>query len=121
MLALLTFEDRTLAERGLALLLDPSLDGRETWNTLWYAARLMPTRRADNDFLMANFDALAKTVSPYAPGGWPALASGLCTSRDRIEVEAFWQPRLSKYEGADRALAMALESIDECVRLRPAS
>jgi hypothetical protein len=26
---------------------------------------------------------------------------------------------LAKYEGADRELAMALESIDECTRLRP--
>jgi alanyl aminopeptidase len=73
LLALLTFEDRTLADRGLQLLLDPALDGRETWNTLWYAARLTPMRRATHDFLMANFDALAKTVSPYAPGGWPGV------------------------------------------------
>jgi len=121
LLALLTFEDRALADRGLELLLDPALDGRESWNTLWYAARLTPMRRATHDFLMAKFDALAKTVSPYAPGGWPEFANGLCTSRDRAEVDAFWQPRLAKYEGADRELAMALESIDECVRLRPAS
>ena len=70
---------------------------------------------------MANFDALAKTVNPYAPAGWPEFAKGLCSSRDRVDVEAFWRPRLAKYEGAERELAMALESIDECVRLRPAA
>jgi len=121
LLALLTFEDRALADRGLALMLDPSFDVRETWNTLWYASHWMPTRRATNDFLMANFDALAGTVNPYAPAGWPEYAKGLCSSRDRADVEAFWRPRLAKYEGADRELAMALESIDECVRLRPAT
>ena len=101
------------------LLLDPSFDVREAWNTVWYASKLLPMRRATNDFLMANFDALAKTVSPYAPSGWPEFAQGLCSPRDRAEVAAFWQPRLAKYEGADRELAMALESIDECTRLRP--
>jgi len=119
LLALFTFEDRTLADRGLALLLDPSFDVREAWNTVWYASKLLPMRRATSDFLMANFDALAKTVSPYAPSGWPEFAQGLCSPRDRAEVAAFWQPRLAKYEGADRELAMALESIDECTRLRP--
>ena len=69
---------------------------------------------------MANFDALAKTVSPYAPSGWPKFAAGLCSARDRAAVQAFWQPRVAKYEGADRELAMALESIDVCIRLRPA-
>jgi hypothetical protein len=46
LLALFTFEDRTLADRGLALLLDPSFDVREAWNTVWYASKLLPMRRA---------------------------------------------------------------------------
>jgi hypothetical protein len=104
----------------LSILLDPSFDVRESWTTLWYARRLLPMRRATNDYILANFDALAKTVNPYAPGGWPDFAEGLCTKQDRDKLDAFWQPRVARYEGAERELAMALESIDECVRLRAA-
>jgi hypothetical protein len=119
MLALLSFGDPGLAQRGLALLLDPAFDVRESWTALGAASEWSPERRAPHDFIVANFDALAKSVSPYAPAHWPAYAQALCSSRDRAAVEAFWRPRLARYEGAERELAMALEAIDVCRRLRP--
>ena len=119
-MALVSFNEPALAQKGLGVLLDPSFDVRESWTAVWNTMGWQPSRRATNDFVMANFDALAKTVSPYAPSGWPKFAAGLCSARDRAAVQAFWQPRVAKYEGADRELAMALESIDVCIRLRPA-
>ena len=80
-----------------------------------------PTRRATNDFITANFDALAKTVGRDTPGGWPVYASGLCAESDRAELAAFWKERAPRYAGADRELANAVEAIDLCTRVRSAN
>ena len=70
---------------------------------------------------MANFDALAKTVSRDSPGGWPHYASGLCSEQDRAALAAFWKDRTQTYAGTERNLAQALESIGLCTRLRSAA
>ena len=69
---------------------------------------------------MGNFDTLAKTVGRDEPGRWPGYASGLCSEKDRTEVEAFWKERAKSYAGADRELAQTLEGIALCTRLRSA-
>jgi alanyl aminopeptidase len=121
MMALLAFTDPALAQKGLALLLDPAFDVRESWTALHNGYWWNPTRRATNDFIMANFDALAKTVGSEAPGGWPVFASGLCTEADRTALAAFWKERAPRYAAANRELANALEAIDLCTRVRSAN
>jgi hypothetical protein len=116
--ALLSFDDPALAQKGLGILLDPSFDVRETWTALRTAHAFNPARRAPHDFIVANFDALAQTVSRDAPGGWPRYASGLCAETDRAQVEAFWATRVAAYSGAQRELAATIESIRLCTRLR---
>jgi alanyl aminopeptidase len=59
MLALLSFGDPALAQRGLAILLDPAFDVRESWTALQAASQWNPERRAPHDFIVANFDTLA--------------------------------------------------------------
>ena len=121
MMALFSFTDPALAPKGLALLLDPAFDVRESWTALQNGFWWNPTRRAPNDYIMANFDALTKTVGNEEPGHWPAFASGLCTERDRVELDAFWKERVSRYSTASRELAGAVESIDLCARVRAAN
>ncbi len=121
MMALFNFTDPTLASKGFALLLDPAFDSRESWTAFNNAYYWNPARRATNDFIMANFDALAKTVGPDTPGGWSVFATGLCTESDRAELVAFWKERASRYAGADRELASAVEAIDLCTRVRSAN
>jgi alanyl aminopeptidase len=118
MMALFAFTDPVLAQKGLALLLDPAFDVRESWTALRNLSYWLPARRAANDFIVANFDALTKTVARDAPGFWPHYASGLCSEKDRADVEAFWKPRVNTYAGADRELAQALEAIRVCTQVR---
>jgi len=118
MMALFSFGDPALARKGMAILLDPDFDVRESWNALRSEFFWNPARRAPNDFIMANFDALAKTVARDAPEGWPMYASGLCTETDRAAVGHFWKDRASQYAGADRTLATALEAIQICTSVR---
>jgi alanyl aminopeptidase len=118
--ALFSFDDPLLARRGYALLLDPTFDIRELLNALRTMRLYVPPRRDTHAFIAANFDALAQRVARDAPGNWPVYAAGLCTDRDRAEIEAFWRDRIAKYAGGERTLAQALESIQLCSRLRAA-
>ena len=118
MMALFAFSDPALAQKGMALLLDPSFDVRESWTALRNGFYWNPARRAANDFIVANFDTLAKTVGPDTPGGWPAYGSGLCSQADQAALTAFWKDRAKIYAGADRALAEAVESIQVCTHVR---
>jgi len=118
MMALFSFSDPSLARKGMAILLDPDFDVRESWNALRSEFFWNPARHAPNDFIMANFDALAKTVARDTPEGWPMYASGLCTETDRAAVSHFWKDRASQYAGADRTLATALEAIQICTSVR---
>jgi len=117
-MALFAFTDPVLSERGMALLLDPPFDVRESWTALYYAHYWIPSHRAANEYIMANFDALAKTVGRDTPGGWPFYAAGLCSSADESKLTAFWKIRAKDYSRAEHELAEAIESIQICTRVR---
>ena len=118
--ALMSFRDTALAERGFAVLLDPSFDIRETTTAMWRMHWTTPPRRAAHAFIVANFDALSARVQRDTPGGWPELAEHLCTQRDEEAVDAFWQSRIASYASGNRALAKAREAIRLCTKLRSA-
>ena len=118
--ALLSFDDPLLARRGMGLLLDPAFDIRETGTALWYAHNSVPPRRDAHEFIAANFDAMAKQVTRDEPGFWPYFAEGLCSEKDRADIEAFWRDRIGNYAGGERTLKKALESIQQCATLRAA-
>lgn len=118
LMALFAFTDPALAPKGMAVLLDPAFDVRESWTAFRSVYGWNPTRRAPNDFIVANFDALAKAVSREAPGQWPSYASGLCTAADEAALVAFWKDRAATYASAGRQLASAVEAIQLCTRLR---
>ena len=118
MVALLSFRDAALERGALGLLLDPAIDVREMTTALSLANDIAPPSPEPYAFIVAHFDALAARVDRDAPGGWPGYAAALCSTGDRAAVEAFWQSRAPRYQGAVHNLAETLESIDACVRLR---
>jgi alanyl aminopeptidase len=118
MVALFAFSDPVLAQRGMGALLDPAFDNRESWAALRRAHLALPARRASYDYIVANYDALAKTVSPETPGGWPEYAGGLCSEQDAAAISAFWKPRAKDLPSAESALAETVESIRACAAMR---
>ncbi len=121
MIALFAFADPALARRGLGLLLDPAFDVRESGTALRIQ---QPTR--------SRRDATSTISSPpistrwrgrcraTTPGYWPSYAAGLCSERDRADVEAFWRGRIANYAGGERTLTQTLEQISQCATLRKA-
>ena len=118
MMALFAFTDPALAQRGMDLLLDPAFDVRESWTALYFGRYWNPARRTANDYIMANFDALAKRVGRDTPGGWPVYADGLCSTADESALTTFWRDRAKDYAGAEHHVAEAIESIRICTRVR---
>ena len=101
-------------------MLDPSFDIRESGTALYYSSKSIPPRRETHEFIATNFEAMAKRVERDRPGSWPAFAAGLCSEKDRAEVEAFWRGRIADYAGGERTLKQALEQIRLCAGLRAA-
>jgi alanyl aminopeptidase len=118
MMALFSVGDPALARKAMGILLDPAFDNRESWSALWRAHFWNPGRRATHDYLVANFDALAKTVGPESPGSWPEYAAGLCSEKDAADVAAFWTARVKNYAAVERQLAATVDEIRVCAAVR---
>ncbi len=116
--ALGSLRDPGLAGEALLLTLDEHLDARESVQLLWAFGSHRESRRTAFDFLKSHYDALTRRLpegmfSPIIYFPW--VATGLCTSDARREIETFFAPRAAKIEGAARVLNQALESVDQCV------
>ena len=117
-MALFSVGDPALARKAMGILLDPAFDNRESWSALWRAHFWNPGRRATHDYIVANFDALAKSVGPEAPGSWSEYAAGLCSENDAADVAAFWKARVKNYAAVERQLAATVDEIRVCAAVR---
>jgi cytosol alanyl aminopeptidase len=76
------------------------------------------TRKMPLEFLKAHYDAIVAAMPVGLMGLGPSLplvGQSYCDAQSRSEVEAFFQPRLSKFPGAQRTLDQVLEAIDLCI------
>jgi alanyl aminopeptidase len=69
-------------------------------------------------FVTGNFDAIAARVPKDTPGGFPRFFSGMCTVAQADEVEKFFTPIITRYEGGVGVLQQSLESIRLCASYR---
>jgi alanyl aminopeptidase len=114
--AIAAFRDPEIRRRGMALLLDPTIDAKQSYMLLF--ARRIESRRVPWEFVREHISEVLQRLP--AIGGTdmdmfvPFSAVMLCSERDAADVESFLRPRLSKVEGADRTLAQAVEMIRQC-------
>jgi alanyl aminopeptidase len=112
--ALGTFQDPALAREALGLMLDPSLDMRESQSVLLndeHPAAVLA-------FVKQNYDALIER----SPGGGsfqfgarlPGVGAGLCDEASRKEYEDFFGSRAKNFTGGTRIFDQTLESIRIC-------
>lgn len=89
----------------------------------WVLSRRRETQRLAFDYLVANDAAIVARLpkgmlSPTAY--FPLVGAGLCTAKERREVEDFFAPAPVAARTSPRVLAQALERIDQCVARREA-
>jgi len=76
------------------------------------------TRKMPLEFLKAHFDEIVAAGPEGQFGLGPALpqvGQSYCDAQSRSELEAFFQPRVSKFPGAQHTLDQVLEGIDLCI------
>lgn len=112
MLALGSFGDRGVMEKGAAILLDPGIDAAYHWQFLWKACGNPWVAPGIFRYLAAHWDALEARWPKDLANKIPALFSGLDDAKDRQAFSAFFSPIAQRYPGGPRILDQALETID---------
>jgi alanyl aminopeptidase len=87
---------------------------------LLIGARGMPFHdRLHFDFGKGHLDELTKdhpSIFGFDFGSFlPYLGSGFCDTGSRNELQAFFEPVVSRYTGAPRILTQVLEGVDLCI------
>ncbi|MCA9518419.1 MAG: ERAP1-like C-terminal domain-containing protein, partial [Myxococcales bacterium] len=116
------FSEPELMPRSLDLLLDGTLRTQD-FPTLTRGIAYRPgAAEASWEWLVAHYDAfvsrLGDKIAPYVP----YMGMGFCDAAGRDKVVAFFAARADKAPpGLARNLAVVLESIDQCARLKDAN
>lgn len=113
-------DDPELGDRVRGLLLDERLRAREPTALAFALAERPSQRRATFDWFRANEAAFAGRLSHFAHRWLPRMGAGFCTLSERDEVDAFFSPLVTKWQGAERTLDVVLEGIELCAALREA-
>jgi alanyl aminopeptidase len=119
--ALAGVRDPTRQRAALALVLDTTLDVRETsWMLL--GSHDDAAREIAEAFLRAHVvELLARLPSDETTGGAAALGwvvAAACRAESRPAAEAFLRETFGKLPGATREVAQQLESLDQCIAQR---
>lgn len=118
--ALAATDDPALGDRMRQLLLDERLRAREP-TTLAFALAARPSqRRATFDWFKENESVFAERLSHFAHRWLPRIGGGFCTASELEEVEEFFSPLVTKWQGAERTLSVVLEGIELCAALKDA-
>lgn len=124
---------RTLAIASLAAARDPAanleiedfvvsgaLSVREQSSYLRNAFEDAERRPGVWTWLRHDFKRISASIPRDARSRLVNLASNLCDTQSRAEIEWFYKPMLGEISGAERLYANALESVDRCVAWRKA-
>ena len=119
--ALGTFGDPALLRRSLDLVLDGTLRSADFRTVMRRAGRLDSVRRAPWEWLQEHYAPLVQRLGEKSAPHLPRLADDLCEPADRDAVAAFFTVEARAPAGTARNLALTLERIDRCARLRAAT
>ncbi|WP_394825580.1 M1 family aminopeptidase [Pendulispora albinea] len=114
--ALGAFSSPPLVERALALVLDPSLDRRETIGILQSALAEPAARDRAYAFVKEHFDALIRGMRPdEATGLLMVTNEHFCEASHRADATAFFTERVKKMYGGAQRLRELLEREALCI------
>jgi alanyl aminopeptidase len=111
--ALASTRDPALLGRALDLSLDPRLRQNERLTIVGALLSTLETRDVAWTWLTAHFDALVPML-PDRYAGFVPRAYKVCDPTRAAALRAFFTPRVDKFTGGPRNLALALETADQC-------
>jgi alanyl aminopeptidase len=104
--------------RALAILLDTSIDVRESSRTLSSLAGHRETGPLAFAFLQENFDTLAERYGEEMQTRLGRIVSAQCNAEQKPAVEALLKDKISRMKGGDNVAKKSLESFQLCVAAR---
>lgn len=112
------FIDPELHQEALRLMFSKDFDPRDSFDTV--RSDEPENWQSEWEFFKQNYDAILKLLPGDDAAGLPRLSARFCDEQHKTDVQSFWQPRVSKIEGAPRNLNRTLETISLCQTFRDA-
>jgi alanyl aminopeptidase len=118
--ALSGFRAPELAQAVLELWLSPEHDIREIMAATRTRGRSEALREGLFNFITNNFSLLEKKLPKDAPARFPQMFAGACTVQQAQQIESFFTPLVSKFDGMAKSLEQSLEVVRLCAHYREA-
>ncbi len=112
------FHDPRLVVRTLEYATSGAVRNQDSWILIALELNQRQSRDLTWAWIEQHWDKVQAQLTTASGGDLVAATASFCTIEKRSEVATFFATH--KVEAADRALAKALDSIDDCVRLRAA-
>jgi alanyl aminopeptidase len=119
-----SFRDPVVLTEGMNAVVDGTVPFLEGAGMLFAGRNEPATSTLSFEFVKSHWD---KIVQAMPTGGGfdfgsvlPDTGASFCEAASRDELKAFFQPKVSKFVGAPRALDQAIEAIDLCIANRTA-
>jgi alanyl aminopeptidase len=124
-IAMISFRDRSAIDAALELVPAGKIALPDGLPFLFGPGHAAPeTRTLAFESLKAHFNEIMDkhpNVFGFDLGAFlPRVGEGFCDAQSRSDYAAFFEPKISRYEGAPRAYAQTLEGIDLCIARKQA-
>jgi aminopeptidase N len=110
------FRDPALVKRTLDLVASGEVRNQDSWTVLTALLRSRETRDQTWDYVRQNWDRVQAQFTVSSGAEVVRAAGSFCTVKQRDEVIGFFGTH--KVEAAERTLAKAVDSINDCIELR---
>jgi aminopeptidase N len=116
--ALARFQDPALVTRTLDYAASGEVRNQDSWTVLVALLRKRETRDRAWDYIQKNWDKVHAQLTVSSGMELVGATGSFCTIRQRDEVTGFFAAH--KVDAAERTLAVAVDSINDCIQLRSA-
>jgi aminopeptidase N len=110
------FRDPALVKRTLDYTVSGEVRNQDSWTVLVALLRNRETRNLTWDYLRKNWDAVHAQLTVSSGADLVRATGSFCTVPQRDEVVDFFA--VHKVDAAERTLAKAVDSINDCIQLR---
>jgi alanyl aminopeptidase len=114
-----SFRDPSAIELGMQAVISKRVTLAAGYPLLFGGRDNPGTNKMSLEFVKTHFEEIMKdhpTVFGFDFGSrLPQVGAGFCDSASRSELQAFFEPIVSRYTGAPRALTQVLEGVDLCI------
>lgn len=107
-----------LTNKVLGLTLDGTLRAQDFYGVTMPLATRPETGPTTWGWATSRYDEIVKLMGEKTAPRLPWLAAGFCTESERAEVAAYFAKPEHQAQGSDRNIALTLEAIDRCIRVR---